>query len=89
MLGQAQLSLRDIQEFTKKGRFDVNFMDKIKVRHCANVLLVSLLFRGCCPDFTNMKGKKRSAWMKIQTFMPFLVFNLFVAVPADRVKGGV
>jgi hypothetical protein len=42
MLGQAQLSLRDIQEFTKKGRFDVNFMDKIKVRHCANVLLVSL-----------------------------------------------
>jgi hypothetical protein len=34
MLGQAQLSLRDIKEFTKKGKFDVSFMDKIKVSSC-------------------------------------------------------
>jgi hypothetical protein len=31
MLGQAQLTLRDIVDFTKKNTFDVNFLDKIKV----------------------------------------------------------
>jgi hypothetical protein len=32
MLGQAQLFLRDVVEFTKKATFDVNFVEKIKVR---------------------------------------------------------
>jgi hypothetical protein len=31
MLGQAQLFLRDVVEFTKKATFDVNFVEKIKV----------------------------------------------------------
>lgn len=31
MLGQAQLFLRDVANFTKKGVYDVNFVEKIKV----------------------------------------------------------
>lgn len=31
MLGQAQLTLRDVINFTKKNNFDVNFLEKVKV----------------------------------------------------------
>ena len=31
MLGQAQLTLRDVISFTKKNTFNVNFLEKIKV----------------------------------------------------------
>lgn len=31
MLGQAQLELRDVTQFTKKATFDLNFVEKIKV----------------------------------------------------------
>ena len=31
MLGQAQLFLRDVANFTKRSVFDVNFVEKIKV----------------------------------------------------------
>ena len=32
MLGQAQLTLRDIVDFTKKRSFDITFSEKIKVK---------------------------------------------------------
>lgn len=31
MLGQAQLNLRDVINFTKRSNFDINFLEKIKV----------------------------------------------------------
>lgn len=44
MLGQAQLTLRDVVHFTKKNTFDINFLEKIKV----NSSSVSTTLYWCC-----------------------------------------
>lgn len=42
MLGQAQLSLRDVTDFTKKGVYQSSFMEKIKVRQLSEPALLLL-----------------------------------------------
>ena len=62
MLGQAQLSLRDVTDFTKKGVYQSSFMEKIKVRQLSEpalLLLSSLIvsytshyiYNVCCSSF--------------------------------------
>lgn len=38
MLGQAQLTLRDVINFTKKNKFDINFLEKIKVNRSCDAM---------------------------------------------------